>query len=152
MFSAGNVISFSYPTDNRIGVKTRLARRRVVVKSERDLAEQPLETSTIRLDPWRRRGQLLVTGFDLDKQRWRKFYFEPMRTIQVSDQPLMRLGIYDPLADEEPHLYGRPWTDSRADQAEVKRLIKLANQWLIDQNLGKCVSLFPILKSARVSA
>ena len=148
MFSAGNVLSFSYPADNRIGVKTRLSKRRIVVKTERDLVILPLDSQTVKLDPWRRRGQILVAGFDLDKQVWRRFYADSMRSVKVSDQPLMRLGLYDPLAESVPFLYGRPWTDSKSDQAEVKRLIKMANQWLIDHGRGQVVGLFPITGAA----
>jgi hypothetical protein len=146
MFSTGNVLSFSYPTDNRIGVRTRLASRRIVVRAERDLRLAPLEPVTIKLDPARRRGQLLVAGFDIDRQRWRRFYFDSMRSIKISEQPLTRLGMFDSLSDREPRLFGRLFTDSRADQAEVKRLIELANRWLADHGSSECVGLFPLVK------
>lgn len=145
MFASGNVLIFSYPTDNRIGARTRLATRRVVVHNERDLRIKPLEPVTIKLDPNRRRGQLLISAFDISLQRWRRFYYDSMRSIKISEQPLMRLGMYDTLSDREPRLFGRLWTDTRDDQAEVKRLIKLANQWLADHGSGECVGLFPLV-------
>jgi hypothetical protein len=153
MFGEGNVVIFSYPEDNRVGVKTRLNPRRIVVRKERDLRESPLESRTIKLDPNRRRGQLLITGFDIDRQRVRRFYFDSMRSLKVSDQPLMRLGLYDPLVENDvPQLFGSLWTDSRADQAEVRRMIRLVNDWLADRQSTYCIGLFPLQSKSRVSA
>jgi len=151
MFVSGSVLHCSYPTDNRVGAKTRLEPRRIVVRSERDLRELPLDPVTLRLRPKVRRGQLLIVGYDLDRRRTRKFYFDSMRSLRVSDRPLMRLGIYSAFGEDEPRLFGGPLTDCRADQEHARRVIEALNRWLYEQGTGKCAGLFPLVAKARAA-
>ena len=151
MFEQGSVLTFSYPSVNRVGAKTRLETRRLVIEGERDLRQKPLSVISIVRRPTLRRGPLLLWGFDLDRQRPRKFYFDSIRSLRISDQPLMRLGIYDALGLTEPVYFDKPLTDSRADMEHARRVIEHMNQLFIDRGTGQIVRLFPLIKKARAA-
>jgi predicted DNA-binding transcriptional regulator YafY len=151
MFVSGSVLSCSYPSDNRVGAITRLETRRIVLRYERDLRQSPLDPVTLRLRPKVRRGQLLIVGYDLDRRAMRRFYVDSMRGLRVSDQPLMRLGIYSALGDDEPRLFGQPLTDCRADQEHARRVIESLNRWLYERGTGQVAGLFPLMAKARAA-
>jgi hypothetical protein len=144
MFEKNSVLYFSYPSDNRIRRVTKLEPRRIVIQSVRDLIEQPLEERTIRLNKFLRRGQLLIRGFDLVKQRMRSFYVDSMRSIKESHRPLVRLGIYDPMSNAPPRLYGRPFTDSNDDRNELKWRMDMATMWLQENTPNMVVGVFAL--------
>lgn len=119
----GNVVSFSYPSDNRTMARARYARRRVVIERVRDLAREPLDPLTTWLDPWLRRGRRLVVGHDLDRQARRSFYVDSMRLIRPLDLPLFRLGAYDPLEPGPIEWCGPVLSDSPAELAVLRRAL-----------------------------
>ncbi len=143
VFVPGNVVLCSYPSDNRINARTRLEPRRIVVRRERDLHFSPLDPISIQRRPRIRRGQLLIHAYDLDRCSYRKFYFDSMRSLRVSTQPLMQIGVYD-FFDSEPRFIGRLLTDSRADMAHAREVLKNLNNWLYEQDTGQVARLFPV--------
>lgn len=144
MLISGNVVTCSYPADNRVNVRTRLEPRRFVVHSQRDLAVSPLDPISIQRRPRIRRGQLLVSAYDLDRQRYRRFYVDSMRSLRVSTLPLMRIGVYD-FFESEPRFIGGLLTDSRSDMDHARQVLKTLNAWLYDQNTGQVARLFPVI-------
>ncbi|MDX1964136.1 MAG: hypothetical protein SFX18_13365 [Pirellulales bacterium] len=144
MFSVGSVLNFSYPAVNRMGKLTRLASRRVVIRSIRDLDDRPLDPRTVRLRPDLRRGRLLIQAVDLERQEWRQFYFDSMRSVRVCQVPLVRIGVYDPTGSHGPRLMGPILTDSRADQARAMECIARMNQWLRHAGRGEVARLFAV--------
>jgi hypothetical protein len=126
-YSAGTVLSFSYPTDNRIGARTRLRRRRLAIESVRDLEEDPLDPITIWLNPWLRRGRFLASGYDLDLRARRMFYLDSARSVRELEVPVFRIGAYDPLDLTRPvDLLGPVLTDSAEDLRLAKDVLRIA--------------------------
>jgi len=87
-FAPGSTIRFDYPAANFKGVRPRLEKRCVRVEHIRPLCQQPLADVTIELEPMLHRGEVLVTGQDLDKDSERSFYLERMEQIEI-------ITIYD---------------------------------------------------------
>jgi hypothetical protein len=143
---------FHYPEDNRFGIATRLRPRRIVERRVRDLAVEPLAAISIAKRPHTRRSGLLIYGFDLDAQAYRKFYVGSMRSVSESSRPLMRIGLYDPLENDEPFLYGRLFTDSRLDQASVRAVLREANEWLAHSGKPFVARLFPLVAGQKRAA
>lgn len=73
---------FLYPRHNFHGVLSRLEPRRLRVEEIRDIRKVPLAIVTVDLQPLLRRGRLLVTGWDLDKQEERSFYADSMKSLE----------------------------------------------------------------------
>ena len=127
--SAGCVLTFSYPTDNRIGVLTRMRRRRFVVESVRDTYKHPIEQWAIDRCPRLRRGQFLLIGYDLDLCKSRKFYLSSARSVKPLFMPIRRLAFYDPCNGATPLKFIGPlWTDSHADNRRVREIIQRYNK------------------------
>lgn len=87
-FARGSTIRFDYPAANYKGVRPRMERRLMRVERVRPLAEQPLHPITTELEPMLNRGEVLVTGQDLDKDAERSFYLERMEQVEP-------VAIYD---------------------------------------------------------
>jgi hypothetical protein len=82
-FAQGSTIRFDYPAANSQGIAAPAQKRRLRVEAIRSLALEPLSPLTLELDPDLPRGQVLVTGHDLDKQSVRSFYLERMEQIET---------------------------------------------------------------------
>ena len=80
-FEPGTVISFSYPRHNFHGVLSKLERRRIQVEAVRDLKREPLDLTTLDIQPLLKRGRFLVVGTDLEKNAERSFYADSMRNV-----------------------------------------------------------------------
>lgn len=100
-FEVGQVVQFSYPAANYLGVKKRWEQRRLLIEKVRDLSTQPLEAETLEADPLLDRGGVLVTGIDVDRGAERSFYTNAMRepaTVSADpehDLPPLRVTIVD---------------------------------------------------------
>ena len=141
----GNVLSFSYPTDNRFMVRTRYVRRRLFVERVRDLERDPIDPYTLWSDPWRRRCRFLLIGQDLDLQQQRSFYLDSARCVRQVDVPVFRLGSFDPL-DSGPVLFRGPvFTDAAEDLARMQRLMRRAYHLVeSDVEAHRVIGVFPI--------
>lgn len=83
LLRAGSVVSFLYPAANFSTVRRpKMERRRLRVDRVRLLDDNPLDSFTLEAEPDLRRGQTLITGYDLDKQAERSFYAESMREVR----------------------------------------------------------------------
>jgi len=78
----GCAYSFLYPRYNYVGLPARTERRRIMVESVRDTRAEPLDETTMSLNPSLRRGRWLVSGIDLDREDTRSFYAESMTDVQ----------------------------------------------------------------------
>lgn len=87
-FGKGSTIRFDYPAANYKGVRPRWERRCMRVEHVRPLCEQPLADITVELEPNLNRGEVLVTGYDLDKDAERSFYLDRMQHVET-------VAIYD---------------------------------------------------------
>jgi len=74
----GCAYSFLYPRHNYAGLPDRSELRRVRVTSIRDTRREPLDSTTVPLNPTLQRGRWLVTGHDLDRNAERSFYAASM--------------------------------------------------------------------------
>lgn len=142
--SVGSVLSFAYPTDNRVKVSTRLRRRRFVVESIRDCAANPIEPWAIALRPDLRRGRFLLVGRDLELHDTRQFYLSSARSVKLIDSPISQLAFYDPTRNGPLQFFGSLWTDSREDMLQVRYVIRNVNAMLNKRpGLVLSVGLFP---------
>ena len=83
ILAAGVLIQFLYPRHNYRGARRDLEHRRLLVQAVRSLDREPLDSTTIALDPYKDRGATLVTGWDLDRNAERSFYRESMKELQL---------------------------------------------------------------------
>lgn len=131
-FSIGSVVQFSYPADNRFGVRTKLTPRRFLVESVRDTELAPIEPWALTLRPDLRRGRVLVTGYDFDRLAPRSFYVSSARSIQPLEIAVKRFALYDPF-DGLPVLWiGAPWEESKKDPRKIKAAIERFHDKTID--------------------
>lgn len=98
----GRVIEFEYPVCNNFGVPLEFLPRRICVESVEHL-NAPLKAADFIKRPYCRRGEVLVTGIDvnLDSLNYGKierFYPEAMRGGS-GEFASFRLGLFNP---EEP--------------------------------------------------
>lgn len=151
--SVGSVLSFAYPTNNRVGASTRLCRRRFVVESIRDCAVDPIEPWAIALRPDLRRGRILLIGRDLERHDTRQFYLSSARSVKLIDAPISRLAFYDPTRSGPLQFFGSLWTDSREDLAQVRYVIRSVHE-LLDARpwLTLSIGLFPFSGAANVDS
>jgi hypothetical protein len=141
----GRVLSFSYPDDNRFGVKTRLRRRQVFIRRIRDCEFEPVEEWARLKRPTIRRGRILVRSYDLELHCWRQFYLGSARSLKPLDMQLRRLAYYNPEFERAPlHWFGSIYTDSRADQQRIREVIQYANSLAAQSQFTITVGLFPI--------
>lgn len=82
-FELNRAYSFLYPRHNFHGVLSQQELRRVLVEEVRDVTKNHLDQQTVDLQPLLRRGRLLITGLDLDKNQERSFYAESMQRVKV---------------------------------------------------------------------
>lgn len=114
-FGKGSTIRFDYPAANYKGVRPRWERRCLRVEHVRPLCEQPLADITIELDPNLDRGEVLVTGHDLDKDAERSFYLDRMQhieTVAIYDETVTAEGdedLSDPAALDTAVCRFRDW-------------------------------------------
>lgn len=142
----GRAVSFWYPDDNRVKVRTVLLPRRFVIDRIQDTEIQPVEPHWIRVQPELRRGRWLLHGYDVDKRPERSFYVESMRSIKPIECRLFRLGFYDPMHEElPPALFGPIWTSSKKDMQRAKTVIKRQyHKMHRDQTMAFAIGLFPV--------
>ncbi len=84
LIAPGSLVEFRYPAANCHGVLPRWERRRLRIQKVRDIRAEPLDPFTLAVSPALRRGQLLVTGLDLDKQAERSFYLDSMADLGLA--------------------------------------------------------------------
>jgi hypothetical protein len=150
-FFPGNVLTFSYPTDNRFRVRTRLTRRRLWVESVRDCERDPVDPLTTWLNPWLRRGRYLLHGYDLDLRRRRSFYLNSARSVRRIEIPVFRLGHYDPLdLSASVELAGPVFTDSAEDLQLARDVIELAHERTDAVGHLRAFGLFALLPRKRI--
>lgn len=86
LLAPGTALQCRYRRHNIRGIQQhKWELRRFIVRSVRDLRDEPLDPTTPLLEPLVDRGNLLVTGFDIDKQAERSFYVERMSELRRLD-------------------------------------------------------------------
>lgn len=126
----GAAIRFFYPLDNRLGAKTKLTPRRVVVREIQDCDEKPVPQWCINERPTVRRGRWLIHAYDLDRHSLRRYYLRSIRELKPYTEPLYQIGMFDPCADDEPIEYLESvWTNSHLDQWSLRKIIAAYNDW-----------------------
>ena len=91
----GQVIEFSYPRHNYLGVANRSReRRRLRIEQIRSLDQSPLAPITLSSDPLLCRGRRLVTGYDLRRRAERSFYVEQMADVIALEIAEQKLNVY----------------------------------------------------------
>ena len=96
LFKPGRAYSFLYPRHNYQQLPEKTELRRIEVVSIRDIHQDPLDPTTLPLNPLLKRGRWLVTGRDLDKDDERSFYVESMTNVRCLNddelEPLQGVG------------------------------------------------------------
>ncbi len=101
----GCAYSFDYPRHNYRQLPSDSEYRKIVVTSIRDTHREPLDQTTVPLNPLLQRGRWLVTGRDLDKDVERSFYLESMNNIRaLSDGDLQPLVGVEYVVIEQTHV------------------------------------------------
>lgn len=81
----GKTIEGLYPASNHRHIPPRLEHRRLRIDAVRNPTTEPLDPTTLALDPLLRREGLLVTGVDLDKGAERSFYLGSFVDPRLTD-------------------------------------------------------------------
>ncbi|MGC4005753.1 MAG: hypothetical protein QM811_22590 [Pirellulales bacterium] len=140
------VMEYLYPNINRYRVPVYFQQRRGLVLSERNLNERPLSDLALWRRPDLRRSERLFLVWDFEKQQYRKFYEGSMRRIRTSKQQVFQIGMFDPMSDAPPKMYGPIVTDLQADLKKARDFIKVANEWLSYSRHGFVAQLFPFVQ------
>lgn len=140
----GALVQFLYPAANFVGVRSKLERRRIRVEHVRVIAADPLAGITKEWQPLLNRGELLVTGFDLDKLATRSFYDSSMVDLE-----LIPAGEVLPDVDHVVAVF-EPGVEQSAEEAfrgSAAACLQWAERWLCDST-GLAVSIVPKLENA----
>ena len=90
----GELLRFSYPERNRLGICPLWKPRTIVVESLTDTLREPIDPLAVEIEPLTRRGRWLVTGWDVELGAQRSFYWEAMRGVESA--AWLALSVYDP--------------------------------------------------------
>ncbi|HEY0982518.1 MULTISPECIES: hypothetical protein [unclassified Schlesneria] len=105
LLKPGRAYSFLYPRYNYQQLPDKTELRRIEVVSIRDVHHEPLDPTTLPLNPLLKRGRWLVTGRDLDKDHERSFYFESMSNVKcLSEDELEPLNGVGYVVIEQTHV------------------------------------------------
>lgn len=74
----------------------------------------------------------------------RQFYLSSARSLKLLDMQVARLAFYDPTTERPLRYFGPLWTDSRADDTQVREVIRNVHKMLDARpDLTLSVGLFP---------
>jgi hypothetical protein len=124
MIEPGSQIELSYPDSTLVDSLARLVKRRVHVYRVRDLLAQPLTPDEFLRRPFIRRSRWLISGYDLDRQRYRQFYLG--NSAEHRAPGLLKVGLYEPGADRPTWPLPRPFGPTRAER---QFLIDVIKEW-----------------------
>jgi len=143
--SVGDVISFDYPKSNRLNNKQpHFKSWTICVTAIRDVRRKRLCPTTISKNPMTNRGRWLVTGYCMESNVERSFYWEAMRGREV--QTWLTLGLFDPCSPSNDPIktYGK-FAPTVNDRRFMARQISWFNEAFSNESnvvLNLCV--FPV--------
>lgn len=145
MLTPGQKIEISYPESTLIDAVTRLRRRRIHVKTVRDLVADPLKPEEFLRRPFIRRSRWLISGIDLDTQQRRQFYLGSSK--EYKRPGILRVGLYAP-GDSRPRLPFPFWfSETRRDRMMLAIAIEAwMSRDLADLSLRVFVDDFRIIR------
>lgn len=98
----GQGLQFWYPVHNRFGLPIEYMHRAITVTKIEFLRDTGIPAEWIRANPLVRRGSCLITGFDIDIELTRSFYWEAMRRRRVRDAGVVKVGRDYPAPPPRP--------------------------------------------------
>lgn len=114
MIEPGSRIELSYPDSTLVDSLAKLVLRRIHVYRVRDLLSEPLTPEEFLRRPYIRRSRWLVSGYDLDRKRYRQFYLG--NSAEHRAPGLLKVGLYEPGAVRPTWPFPRPFGPTRADR------------------------------------
>lgn len=162
----GHGLNFWYPTHNRFGVPPEYTQRSIAVTKIQCLRDVGVAAEWIKRQPLVRRGSWLVTGFDVELDEERSFYWEAMHHRRVRDSgvgrpnrsippppprrpfplPGLRLGFHDP-SDAGHGLIdwmNRPFRPTRRDRLQLRQVLMDLEEATVGQFDHLQLSAFPV--------
>lgn len=107
MIEPGSKIELSYPDSTLVDSIARLVKRRIHVYRVRDLLAEPLTPDEFLRRPFVRRSRWLISGYDLDRGRFRQFYLG--NSAEHEAPGLLKVGLYEPGAKRPKRALPRPF-------------------------------------------
>lgn len=126
MITPGSNIELSYPTSTLVDALARFALRRIRVYRIRDLLADPLTPEEFLRRPYIRRSRWLISGYDLDKGQYRKFYLGSSAEHRAPG--LLKVAFYEPGATRPTIPYLRPFGPSRSERRVLIDIVRDCTQ------------------------
>lgn len=136
MIEPGSKIELSYPDSTLVDSLANLVKRRIHVYRVRDLLAEPLTPEEFLRRPYIRRSRWLISGYDLDRQRYRQFYLG--NSAEHRAPGLLKLALYEPGAKRPKWPFPRPFGPTRRER-----------QLLVD-SLRECIKRGPTTLQLRI--
>ncbi len=123
MLSRGQRVEFSYPVCNTILKISDYQRRRVEVRSVRDLVREPLTPAEFLRRPFLHRSRWMITGVETDTGRWRRFYLGASQ--EFFSPGVLRIGLYAPGEIKPRCLLGPEFQPTLSHRRQLMRILAM---------------------------
>ena len=134
MITPGSRIELTYPDSTLVDSLANLVLRRIHVYRVRDLLSEPLTPEEFLRRPYIRRSRWLISGYDLDRGRFRQFYLG--NSAEHRAPGLLKVGLYEPGASRPTWPFPRPFGPTRAERKLLAdSLLACADKDLADLQL-----------------
>lgn len=132
----GDVIVIHYPdtTDVRYPMRHTAGPREIVIRSIRDMVQQPLTIQEFLRRPWVHRSRWLVRAWEPERGQYRQFYLGC--TAEFAGPTQLRVAYFDPVLWRPTRVLYRGINPTVADRRLLARTLQ---KWV-----GKEVEEMPI--------
>lgn len=121
-FASDSQVVLTYPESTLVEAETRFRRRRIQVKSVRDLATDPLTPEEYLRRPLVQRSRHLVTAYDLDSRGWRQFYIGC--SLEYASAIELAIAACPADGQGDATIISRPYEATRRDRILLARQLK----------------------------
>ena len=126
MFRRHQKLILDYPNTNKIECGFEYHRREIVIHTTRDLVTHPLTISDFFRRPLLVRGRYLITGWDLRKAEWRRFYLS--NSAQFRKESDLKIGVYDEFGQRPKKILEQTFGNTFEDRIALSRVARDAVQ------------------------
>lgn len=123
-WTPGKELTIHYPTHTHLHLlaSCKMRRRRIAVRSVRDLVTSPLTPEEFAKRPYIARSRWLISAYDLEGGCYRQFYLGTMQEFPAPQ--ILRFGAYDVASGDLVRLIGRQFLPTIPERRGMLRVIR----------------------------
>lgn len=121
-FAPDSQVVLTYPESTLVEANTQFRKRRIQIKSVRDLTTDPLTPEEYLRRPLTQRSRYLLTAYDLDRRVWRQFYVGC--SLEHASEIKLAIASIPAHSRHAPKIISRPYDATRRDRILLARHLK----------------------------